>query len=275
MATRTNLLPALLATACALGGCDLTVAGLFRDDVPGKLAAKVNGTAITVQTLAAAGNGTPHATLEQVIDRELLVQKALEAKLDRDPQVAQQVENSRRQILAQAYLDHAAVRGARDSSNEITAFYNQNPALFAKRRIYRFQEMLVSAPVDKFAMISGQVQAELASARDLEEVAGWLKWRNLKVSPVAGVTQAAEQLPLSYLPQLSRMKEGEIAVFTSPLGTSVIQLVHAQEAPLSQEQAAPLIEQFLAGRKRLELASAEVKKLRQAASIEYVGEFKR
>ena len=39
--------------------------------------------------------------------------------------------------------------------------------------------------------------------------------------------------------------------------------------------AAPLIEQFLAGRKRLETAAAEVKRLRELATIEYLGEFKR
>jgi EpsD family peptidyl-prolyl cis-trans isomerase len=241
----------------------------------GTLAARVNGTAITVQALGAVRGSSAAQSLEKIIDRELLVQKALEARLDRDPQVVQQIESTRRQILAQAYLDFAAARSAKISGAEVESFYAQNPALFAQRRIYRLQEMLVSAPSDKLDALLTQVRAELASAKDLDEVAGWLKWRNLKVSPAAGVTQAAEQLPLSYLPQLSRMKEGEIAVFTSPLGASVIQLVQAQEASLTQEQAAPLIEQFLAGRKRLELVAAEVKRLREAASIEYVGEFKR
>jgi EpsD family peptidyl-prolyl cis-trans isomerase len=233
----------------------------------GRVAAKVNGTAISVQSLGNSSN----QTLEKVIDRELLVQQALEARLDRDPQVTRQIDEARRQVLAQAYLDHAAARGARGSAGEVAKFYAENPALFAQRRIYRFQELLVPASQDKLDL----VKAELSGAKDLDEVAGWLKWRNLKVSPVAAVTMAAEQLPLSHLPQLSRMKEGEIAVLTSPLGASVIQLVHAQEAPLSVEQAAPVIEQFLAGRKRLELAAAEVRRLREVASIEYVGEFKR
>jgi len=108
--------------------------------------------------------------------------------------------------------------------------------------------------------------------------AAWLHSRNAKfslISTMSALTQPAEQLPLSFLPRLARMKPGEIAAFATPLGASVVQLVHYEEAPLSEQQAAPLIEQFLAGRKRLETAAAEVKRLREVATIEYVGEFKR
>jgi hypothetical protein len=76
------------------------------------------------------------------------------------------------------------------------------------------------------------------------------------------------------------MKPGELALFaTSAAGAAgvralVVQLVHADEAPLAPEQAAPLIESFLAARKRLEVAAAEVKRLREAAKIEYVAQFK-
>lgn len=265
---RISLVASMLALALLPAGCMLGEAAPAAD---GKLAAKVNGTAISLQALGPVRPSAAQKSLEQAIDRELLAQKALEAGLERDPKVAAQIDNSRRQVLAQAWLDHAAARSGKAPRDEVATFYAQIPALFAQRRIYRFQELLVSASADKLEIIKG----ELAGAKDLAEVAGWLKWRNLKVAPIASVTQAAEQLPLPYLPQLSRMKEGEIAVFPSPLGTSVIQLVAVQEAPLTQEQAAPLIEQFLAGRKRLELAAAEVRKLREAARIEYVGEFKR
>jgi EpsD family peptidyl-prolyl cis-trans isomerase len=241
----------------------------------GKLVARVNGTEITMQQLGSqrttSGQG-PLQALDQVIDRELLVQKALEAKLDRDPQVARALEESRRQLLAQAWLEHAAAQKARPTAEEVRAFYEENPALFAQRRIYRIREVTVAGAAEKIDVL----RAEIAAARDLDEVAAWLKWRNLKVGAVTGTTQAAEHLPLGYLPQLARMREGDLAVFPqAPLGATVVQLVHAQEAPLAEREAAPLIEQYLSGRKRLELAAAEVKRLRGTASIEYVGDFKR
>jgi EpsD family peptidyl-prolyl cis-trans isomerase len=250
-------------------GCERAAA----DRPATQLVAKVNGTEISVHQLRVGGAGTNPASaaqaLEKVIDRELLVQKALAAKLDRDPQVQQSIENARRQLLAQAYLERTASAGAGSTRDEVRAFYAENPALFAERRIYRLRELTVSAP-DMVDVL----RAEAVKARDLDELGAWLRVRNAKYS-VDAVEQPAEQLPLSFLPRLAAMKPGEIAVFATPLGASVIQLLHAEEAPLTEPQAAPLIEQFLAGRRRLETAAAEVKRLREVATIEYLGEFKR
>jgi EpsD family peptidyl-prolyl cis-trans isomerase len=259
----------LLLMVLVPAGCERAAA----DRPATQLVAKVNGTEISVHQLRVGGAGTNPASaaqaLEKVIDRELLVQKALAAKLDRDPQVQQSIENARRQLLAQAYLERTASAGAGSTRDEVRAFYAENPALFAERRIYRLRELTVSAP-DMVDVL----RAEAVKARDLDELGAWLRVRNAKYS-VDAVEQPAEQLPLSFLPRLAAMKPGEIAVFATPLGASVIQLLHAEEAPLTEPQAAPLIEQFLAGRRRLETAAAEVKRLREVATIEYLGEFKR
>jgi EpsD family peptidyl-prolyl cis-trans isomerase len=249
----------LMLAVAALPACQRAGA-----DAPAELVlARVNGAEISAQ------QAPTRQALEKVIDRELLVQKALAAGLDRDPAVRQSVETARRQLLAQAWLERGAAT-ARSTPEEIRAFYAENPALFAERRIYRLRELAVSGP----AGLTDVLRAQAAEAKDLDDVAAGLRLRDAKFS-AAALTQPAEQLPLSYLPQLARMKEGEIAVFATPTGAAVLQLVYAQEAPLSETQATPLIEQFLAGRKRLEHAAAEVKRLREVAKIEYVGETKR
>jgi EpsD family peptidyl-prolyl cis-trans isomerase len=262
------------ASLVLLAGCNAPV----RQD--GKLVAKVNGTEITLQQVASASagasaaaadkRGTQSQALERVIDRELLVQKALEAGLDRDPEVVQTIESARRQLLAQAYLERAASARGASAAADVQAFYGDNPALFAERRIYRLRELSIPAPIERADLL----KSEVARTQSLEAIEEWLRGRGTKYS-IATMIQPAEQLPLRYLPQLARMKEGEVAWFASPLGASVIQVVQAQQAPLSEQQAAPLIEQFLAGRKRLELAAAEVRRLREVASIEYLGDFRR
>jgi EpsD family peptidyl-prolyl cis-trans isomerase len=249
------------ALLAALAGCER--ASAFR---PGTqvLVAKVNGSEISTREAAGA------QALERIIDRELLVQKALAAGLDRDPQVAQSIDQARRQLLAQAWLERTAGSSSRGTPEEVRAFYAANPALFAERRIYRLRELAVSSPPEFVEVL----RAEAARAGDLDEVAAWLRSRNARFSAF-NATQPAEQLPLSQLPELARMKEGEIKVFATPLGAAVVQLLHAADAPLSERQAAPVIEQFLAAKKRIELAAAEVRKLRDGARIEYVGEIKR
>ena len=258
---RACALIAFIAAALAAAGCERAAA--FKAGGP-VVVAKVNGTEISTTDVGSA------QALDKVIDRELLVQKALDAGLDRDPQVAQSIEHARRQLLAQAYLERAAGATSRSTAEEVRAFYAANPALFAERRIYRLRELAVSAPPQLLDVL----RAEAARARDLDEVAAWLRQRDARFSAF-NVTQPAEQLPLSQLPEIARMKEGDIAVFATPLGASVVQLMHAADAPLSEQQAAPLIEQFLAARKRMELAAAEVRRLRDNARIEYVGDIKR
>ena len=245
----------LLVAPLGCGNADATRAGM-------QVVAKVNGTEISAAEAPSA------QALEQVIERELLVQKALEAGLERDPKVAEAIESARRQLLAHAWLERLA-GPSRSTREQVRAFYAENPALFAERRIYRLRELTVSAP----AALLEALRAEAAHAADLEELAAWLRLRKVKFDAVNSV-QPAEQLPLAALPRLARMNAGEIAVFAAPPGAAVVQLLHAQDAPLSEAQAAPLIEQFLAGRERLALAAAEVKKLREAASIQYVGDIK-
>lgn len=253
-------LAGLALIAALAAGCER--ASAFR---PGAelVVAKVNG--VEISTRDAAGT----QALESVIDRELLVQKALAAGLDRDPQVSQSIDHARRHLLAQAYLERAA-GASRSTPEEVRAFYSANPALFARRRIYRLRELAVSAPGELLEVL----RAEAARARDLDEVAAWLRTRGARFSAF-GLTQPAEQLPLTQLPKLAAMSTGDIAVFATPLGASVVQLLQAEDAPLSEQQAAPVIEQFLAARKRMELAAAEVRRLRDGARIEYVGDIKR
>ena len=260
---------ALLATGSMLAGC-----GPAAEHAGQQLIARVNGVEISARQLGPGAAGIAQA-LEKVIDRELLVQKALAARLDRDPHVMQQLDAARRQVLAQAWLDRAAAAAVKGTADEVSAFYAENPSLFAQRRIYRLRELAVGVPADRVETVRG----EAATARDLEELAGWLKWRGFKTAAPTFVSGPAEQLPLAWLPQLARMREGEIAVIGTNAppaqGAVVIQLVGAQDAPLSEREAAPVIEQFIAGRKRLELAATEVRRLREAATIEYVGDFKR
>jgi EpsD family peptidyl-prolyl cis-trans isomerase len=266
----------LMAITVALSACGKTDAR----KAPGQIAAIVNGDEISVHRVngaiarlndlppAEAGEAAARA-LQRVIDQELLVQKALKAKLDRDPQVMQAIEDTKRQVLARAYIDRVVTAAPTKSEEQIAAFYNENPALFERRRIYHLHELVVAAPQEKL----GALQAAAAAAKSMDAVAGWLKSRELPFTVVTA-SKPAEQIPLEILPRVFEMRDGQIAVFSTARGVSVVQVLRSEEAPLSGQQAIPVIERFLLNRERLELARAEVGKLREQAKIEYLGEFK-
>jgi EpsD family peptidyl-prolyl cis-trans isomerase len=261
-----------LLLALSLAGC-----GDASTSRTAQVAARVNGSAISIRQIRTAGATGVMAepdqhqvakALERVIDQELLVQAAGVLNLEREPDVAEALENARRQILAQAFVEKAAGPASRNTPEEIHAFYEQHPSLFRHRRIYRFEEIAIAAPKDEAAVL----KEEVANAADLQQVAASLRTRNLAFT-MAMATRPAEQLPLGYLPQLASMRDGQIAVFTSASGVSVMQLVQSQDAALTEKQAAPVIDRFLQGRKRLQIAEEAVRRLREKATIEYSGEF--
>src|SRR2546422_10490851 len=96
-----------LIFATTLAGCDRVAA----DRADAQLVARVNGIEISARQVRTGAAASVAQAVEKVIDRELLVQKALEAGLERDPLGKGSIDKARRQGRAQAHLERAA--GAR------------------------------------------------------------------------------------------------------------------------------------------------------------------
>lgn len=206
--------------------------------------------------------------LNRLVDQELLVQKAMEAKLDRNPNVLQALEASKREILAAAYLEQVAAAAPKPTADEVKAYYAKHPELFAERKIYRLREVAVAEKPEN----RGAIKEQLAKGGSLEDLLAWLKERNIPFRPEAGV-KAAEQLPLELLPRLHQLKDGQAITFENANGLLLVQVLATQSQPIDEKGATPVIENFLTADKRKQLAAAELKKLKEAATIEYVGEF--
>lgn len=274
---RIGLSALAMAVALAVAGCGDKQEG--EGKAASQVAAKVNKDAITTQQvdleLAKLGNLSPeqakqatNQVLRSMVDQQLMVQKAIEDKVDRDPQVILKLESARRQILAQALIQKLAANQAKASDAEIADYYAKNPALFAERRIYRLQEISVQVtPANVEA-----VKAQLQQTKNLGDFVNWLKAQNIPAR--AGQSdKAAEQLPLELLPRLHQMKDGQAMTVAAPGALNILVMAGSQEKPLTQEQARPAIERFLANSKKRELAEAELKKLKEKAKIEYLGEY--
>lgn len=271
-------LPLLVAVLVA--GCgDKKDEAATAEKAPTQVAAKVNGTELTVDQVNYALQRIPNLDQEQIkaaslqmvrnlVDQEVIAQKALADKLDRDPAVTQALDAARRQILAEAYMSRKLGTPAEPSDAEVADYFDRHPELFAKRKIYRLQEISIKAPKDKYDAI----RAQLGASGTLEDFATWLKAENLPVKSAQGV-KTAEQLPLQMLTQLAKMPDGQAMVVNAPDGLMVIVLADSQMQPVTLEQVKPAIARLLQTQARQKAAKAEMDTLKAAAKIEYMGEF--
>lgn len=247
--------------------------------VVSQVAAKVDGQEITVHRINFALSSVPNLRPEQskeatsqildkLIDQEVLVQKAVEKKLDRDPHTMLAIEESKRQILAQAYLQSRADALPSPAADEVKAFYGQHPELFSQRRVYRLQELTLAGKPE----VEEKLKAAVAKAKSINDVALWLRDQHIGFNANA-VTMVPEQVSLDMATQLQQMKAGSLAVLPGAGVLRVVSVLDAQPAAIDEKQAGPIIEQFLRNRARIAALEQEVKQLRAAAKIEYVGEF--
>jgi EpsD family peptidyl-prolyl cis-trans isomerase len=273
--SKSRVLWSAIFAAALIAGC-----GKGDDKKPAtQVAAKVNGDEISVHQIntalmqSGATTGDPkdagRQVLERLIDQQLLVQKAVDAKLDRDPNVLTAIENSRRQILAQAYIERTLSESAMPTSDEIKKYYADHPEIFGKRRLYRFQEVL--AAVENEGQMK-ELQAQLAKTHNMGDVTSWLREKNVKYN-MSFSMKASEQLPRNLLPKLANMKQGDVMFYPAGNRALIVQLTGWQELPMSEAEAAPYIAQALLTQKRGEQANEELKRLRTTAKVEYVGEY--
>ena len=273
--------PAWRAGAIALGAVALLLAGCGdRKDKPAtQTAAKVNKEEITVHQInqaldqqrglapaqAASAGGQ---ILERLIDQELAVQKAGDQKLDRDPRVMQQIEATRREIISRAYLEKIGEGAPKPTPAEINAYYDAHPALFSQRRVYTLQEVDIEAPPERI----DEIKKALVGARSFSDFVDYLKASKLKFTGAQAV-RGAEQLPLANIDQFAAMKDGQAVFAQTPDGARVLGLVTSRSQPVGREAATAVVEQYLLNERKRKLIADDLRALRTAAKIEYVGDF--
>lgn len=256
----------------------LMACGQKKEGANTQVVAKVNGDEISVHLMnyemARLGNipqgkedEAGKQVLKGLVDQQLLVKQALAKKLDRNPNVLQMIDSSKRQILAQAYLDQLVQQLTKPTDAEIHDYYVKSPELFSHRRIYKFAEIALASTVKM-----EKIEQLISGTKNLEGFAGKLRKENIGFKTISAI-KAAEELPLALLPKFSKMAKGEIAIIPTGDNQSVLQLQDFKEQPLTEEQAKSIIANYLFEQKRMALFESEMKKMRDEAKIEYLGAY--
>jgi EpsD family peptidyl-prolyl cis-trans isomerase len=206
--------------------------------------------------------------LGKLVEQQLAVNKAVEHRLDRKPEVLMAIEGAKREILARAYLQELAAAQTKPTSEEVRAYYAEHPELFSQRRIFRLQELTL--PKNEGLMPA--LRDKIAASKNMEEIAAWLKNQNVPFKAGGGI-RAAEQLPLEILPKVHALKDGQIALIPTNEGNIIVRLTGSQTQPVDEAQASPRIQTFLANQRASEAVQRDMKALKEKAKIEYLGEF--
>ncbi len=268
----------LVATAClalVLASCG----GASKDKPASQVAAKVNKEEISVHQInfvlqqqrglkADQADAASRQVLERLIDQEIAIQKAQELKVDRDPRVMQQIEAAKREIIARAYIEKVGEAAAKPTAEEISKYYADKPGLFKDRRIYSIQEIAIEAKPEQIDPLRKKLQA----AKSVNEFVEYLKANDFRFAGNQAV-RPAEQLPLNMLDTFAKMKDGQAMLLPTASGAQVIVLAGSKSEPVDEARAKPAIEQFLLNDAKRKLIDSDMKTLRAAARVQYVGKF--
>jgi EpsD family peptidyl-prolyl cis-trans isomerase len=265
--------------AAALAVALLAACGAAGDKPATQTAARVNKEEITVHQINSVlanqrglrpeqAEEAGKRVLERLIDQELALQKAAEQKIDRDPRVLQQIEAARRDIVARAYTEKLAEGAPKPSAAEIQKYYDEHPALFAQRRIYQLQEVVVAAEPAQVETL----QAQARKVRNANEFVEYLKANNIKYAATQAL-RAAEQIPLPALPTLAALKDGQAMMTPTPTGATLLFVAASRPQPVDLERATPAITNYLHNERKRKVVGDDLKALRAAASVQYLGKY--
>ncbi len=246
---------------------------------PGQIIAKVNDQEISIHQLnfvLAHSNGvtkdnldlTKKQIINSLVDQTLLIEQALADKIDRDPQIMMSIEQNKRQILAQAWLEKVAKDVNKPNTQEIDNFYQDHPELFAKHKIFKLKECLISKIEDKKELI----KQHITNIKQFDELLR--KFDADKISyQINMTTQPAENLPLEELPALGDLGEGRFIKMEKDNNIVILTVLSATEQFVDKLKATPIIETFLINQQRKAIIEKTMLGLKNKANIEYIGAF--
>lgn len=243
-----------------------------------QIVAKVNDDEITVHQLNSAVAKVPNVSpenvdavrkevLEKLVNQQLAVQQAEKNKIDRSAEVIMMMDAAKRDILTKAYLSQLVGNLPQPSEQEASKFYDEHPELFAQRRIYKLQEIVIprkDAPLDEIR--------EAAGSKTMDDMVAWLKSKNIQFR-TGGATRAAEQISLPMLAEVSSLQDGQTKLIETPEALTVVHLVSSEQSPVDKEAAMQRIPRFLANEQAKDIINEDLQRLKTAAKIEYLNDF--
>lgn len=261
----------LVASMVVLAALGMSACG-NKEKKAGQSVVVVNGEEITQHQINDELQRVPpaqHAAaskqlMEQLIDRQVLLDAAVKDKLDRSATVMQAVERAKVTIIAQSYMQKKLSALPKPTKSEIEEYYTKNPVFFGERKVFDMKQLQMAAKD-----VTDDVKKMLDTAKNLDEVAAFLTEKKV-VFGRGQVSRSSSDLPPQMTEKLVSMPREQLFMVNEGGSSTLLQVVEIKPAAVTLAVASPQIEQFLINKKNKEFADGEIKRLRAAAKIEYL-----
>ena len=201
--------------------------------------------------------------LEKLIEQQLAVDQAIESSTARPTSCPPSKPPTAKSSPAPTPGRSPPARPK--TTEEARDYYTKTRALFAERRIYNIQEIVVP----EAAGLAAPLRDMIAAGKRWKRSPKWLRARTS--SSAATPPRAAEQIPLELLPKVAALKDGQGLVLENGGGLAVMRLV-ASAVPAGRRRTGPAAHPDVPRQPACrEAAAKEMKALREKAKISYVG----
>lgn len=240
-----------------------------------QVAARVNAEEISMLQVNHALARLPEAAPERIekqrrealdllVDQQLVAQAAIKQGLERDPEVIGSLAAARSEILARTYMSRLVAALPAPSDEEVAAYYDSHPLLYAQRRYYVLREIALPAKDAPVPTLRA-----MAARGSVDGVAAWLRAQG-RTHSVSASTRPAEDIPPPVLQAVSQLRPGGAAVVPTPDGVFVVHLVSTRDAPIDAVAAQARIRRALLSERARGTMASELARIRSTAKIEYL-----
>ncbi|MBA3755120.1 MAG: peptidyl-prolyl cis-trans isomerase, EpsD family [Nitrosomonas sp.] len=202
--------------------------------------------------------------LESLIARQLIVDEAINNKLDRTPDVMQARERANAQIIAHAYLQSITSKVIKPSKAEIDEYFQKHPEYFAQRK--QFDLTIIRIATND---LTNELKVIVGAAKSLDEVTVWLDKHNVQYSRSLA-SRSTTDLPSEMAIMMREKGKGHIFILNEQGSSLLISINAIKDSPITIVVAAPQIERYLVNQKYKQATDAEIARLRSLAKIEYL-----
>jgi EpsD family peptidyl-prolyl cis-trans isomerase len=239
----------------------------------GQTVAVVNGKEITLpqlnfaldQTKApenADKNAVRSQVLQQLVDRQLLVEQARSEGIDKSPEYLNRQRQADDQLLISMLAARRLNTAQLPSDRDVDAFITSHPGMFANRETWSLDQVQFPASSDAY------VKAEIQKTKTMDQLIAVLQAHKITF------TRQKNRLDTAIIPPelytgLAKLAPGE--PFVVPVGNrSVASVVTGKEPnPLTGDQAKPAAVAMMRKQQTAKSIADLLKSLRSSAKVEY------